>query len=175
MLSFPAGEGAGEGMLRRRVVVPLLAVLRQGVTPRRLAACVAVGAVIGTFPVIGTTTALCAAIAVAFRLNPVAIQAANYAVYPLQIVLLIPFMRLGERVTGAEHLPLTSAAIVEAFLSGFGHAFRTLSIALAHATLGWALCAVPATLTLYVVARPVIARVASRRATADDSRVSRDQ
>lgn len=164
MLSAPAGEGAGEGMLRRRVVVPLLAVLRQGVTPRRLAACVAVGAVIGTFPVIGTTTALCAAIAVAFRLNQVAIQAANYAVYPLQIVLLIPFMRLGERVTGAEHLPLTSSAIVAAFMSGFGHAFRTLSIALAHAALGWALCAIPAALALYAVMRPVMARVGARLA-----------
>ena len=120
--------------------------------------------VFGTFPVIGTTTALCAAIAVAFRLNQVAIQAANYAVYPLQIVLLIPFMRLGERVTGAEHLPLTSSAIVAAFMSGFSHAFRTLSIALAHAALGWALCAIPAALALYAFMRPVMARVAARLA-----------
>ena len=175
MLSTPAGEGATEGMLRRRVAGPLLAVLTQGVTPRRLAACVALGAVIGTFPVIGTTTALCAAIAVAFRLNPVAIQAANYAVYPLQIALFIPFMRLGERVTGAEHLPLTSSAVVAAFMSGFGHAFRTLSTALVHATLGWTLCAVPATLALYAVARPVIARVASRRAAAGTPGVPSDQ
>ena len=122
------------------------------------------GAVVGVFPVIGTTTGLCVAIALAFRLNQVAIQAANYAVYPLQLALLIPFVRLGEHVTGAARLPLALTSIVAAFTSDFGHALWTFSTALLHAALGWALCAVPACLMLYLVLRPVMTHVAASRA-----------
>lgn len=166
-MSVSSSDAVGESALRRRVLNPLLSVLEQGVTPRRLAACVAVGAVVGVFPVIGTTTGLCVAIALAFRLNQVAIQAANYAVYPLQLALLIPFVRLGERVTGAARLPLSLSSIVAAFTSDFGHAVWTFSTALVHAALGWTLCAVPAFLLLYLVLRPVMARVAARRRAAN--------
>jgi uncharacterized protein (DUF2062 family) len=69
--------------------------LRQGVSPRRLALTLALGFAIGCIPVVGLPTALCAALAVVLRLNLPAIQAANYAVMPLQLALIAPFVRLG--------------------------------------------------------------------------------
>lgn len=42
--------------------------LRQGISPRRLAVTLAVGFVVGCIPVVGLPTALCAVIALAFRL-----------------------------------------------------------------------------------------------------------
>ena len=41
---------------------------------------------------LGITTLVCAAVALAFRLNVPAIQAANYAAMPFQIALLVPLM-----------------------------------------------------------------------------------
>jgi uncharacterized protein (DUF2062 family) len=69
--------------------------LRQGISPRRLALTLALGFAIGCIPVIGIPTVLCAGLALALRLNLPAIQAANYAAMPLQLMLIVPFVRFG--------------------------------------------------------------------------------
>ena len=70
--------------------------LRQGMSPRRLALTLALGFAIGCIPVLGVPTVLCAGLAVLLGLNQPAIQAANYAAMPLQLILIVPFMRLGK-------------------------------------------------------------------------------
>ena len=69
--------------------------MRQGISPRRLALTLALGFAIGCIPIIGVPTALCLLVALGLRLNMPAIQAANYAAMPAQILLIIPFVRLG--------------------------------------------------------------------------------
>jgi uncharacterized protein (DUF2062 family) len=69
--------------------------LRQGISPQRLALTLALGFAIGCIPVFGIPTVLCAALAFALRLNLPAIQAANYAAMPLQLLLVVPFVRMG--------------------------------------------------------------------------------
>jgi len=64
-------------------------------SPRKLALTLALGFAIGCLPVVGIPTALCVMVALALRLNLPAIQAANYAAMPLQVLLFIPFIRLG--------------------------------------------------------------------------------
>ncbi len=71
--------------------------LRQGISPRRLALTLALGFAIGCLPVVGIPTVLCAALAMALRLNLPAIQAANFAAMPMQLAMIVPFLRLGER------------------------------------------------------------------------------
>jgi hypothetical protein len=65
-------------------------------TAETLALCVVLGFVLGVFPVLVCPTLLCALAALALRLNLPAIQAVNYLVYPLQLALVIPFVRLGD-------------------------------------------------------------------------------
>ena len=72
--------------------------LRQGISPRRLALTLVVGFVVGCIPVVGLPTALCAVIALAFRLNQPAIQAANYLAMPFQVALVLPLVRLGAKL-----------------------------------------------------------------------------
>jgi uncharacterized protein (DUF2062 family) len=69
--------------------------LVQGISPRRLALTMALGFAIGCIPVLGVTTALCIAVALIWRLKFPVIQAANWAAAPLQLLLIVPFMRLG--------------------------------------------------------------------------------
>jgi uncharacterized protein (DUF2062 family) len=94
-----------EGFLYRKLVRPLVDLLRQGVSPEKIALSVALGVTLGVFPVLGSTTALCALAAFALQLNLPAIQLVNYFVYPLQIALLIPFFRLGEKLFRAHICP----------------------------------------------------------------------
>jgi hypothetical protein len=80
--------------LKRKAAVWLL----QGISPRRLALTLAVGFVVGCIPMVGLPTALCAVIALAFRLNQPAIQAANYLAMPFQVALILPLVRLGAKL-----------------------------------------------------------------------------
>lgn len=72
--------------------------LRQGITPQRLALTIALGFVVGCIPVVGLPTGVCVVIALAFRLNLPAIQAANYLAMPFQVALIVPLVRLGAKI-----------------------------------------------------------------------------
>jgi uncharacterized protein (DUF2062 family) len=114
--------------------------LRQGVSPRRLALTLALGIAIGCIPVIGVPTLLCAALALTLRLNLPAIQAANYAAMPLQLLLIVPFVRLGEFLfSGGSSAARGSLLPLQPFalLAHFG------ALA-AHALLAWLVVAGPA-------------------------------
>jgi len=78
----------------------MLAQLQQGTSPKKLALSVALGLTFGLFPVVGATSLLCLAAGVLFRLNHVALQAANYAAYPLQLLLLYPLLQAGRSFFG---------------------------------------------------------------------------
>lgn len=91
-------------LLKNKYVVPIKKLLIQGITPRSIALGIAGAAVIGVFPVLGSTTLLCTAFALAFRLNLPLVQLINFTVYPLQLFLLIPFMKLGEMIFHYESL-----------------------------------------------------------------------
>src|SRR5947209_172719 len=79
----------------RRIALPIFALLRMGASPEKLAWSIAAGLLIGINPLLGSTTLLCLAIAFIFRLNVAASQLGNHVVYPLQLLLLLPFIRLG--------------------------------------------------------------------------------
>ncbi len=98
-------------LLHRRVLHPLRDQLTQGVSPSRLALALTLGLVVGVIPVLGVTTALCALLAVALRLNQPAIQLANYLAYPLQLLLFIPAFQAGAWLFGRAPLGFTLAGL----------------------------------------------------------------
>lgn len=67
-----------ESWWRRRIVAPVIAQLKQGATPEKLALTVALGFVLGVFPILGSATLLCGLAAWALRLNQPVIQIVNY-------------------------------------------------------------------------------------------------
>ena len=87
-------------MLFKKPIAMVKHLLLQGMSPRRLAWSVALGAVLGIFPVLGVTTLMCIAAGWALRLNHALIQAVNYAVYPLQILFLGGFYAAGNQWLG---------------------------------------------------------------------------
>lgn len=99
-----------------RVVAPVLAQLRQGITPEKIALTVALGIGLGVFPILGASTLLCVVAGVALRLNHPVLQVVNYLTYPAQVLLLIPFYRAGEHLFGATPVPMADVnALVARF------------------------------------------------------------
>ncbi len=145
-----------EGFFYRRIVRPILDLLRQGVTPEKIALSIALGAALGVFPGIGWTTALCAITALVLRLNLPAIQIVNYFMYPAQIALLIPFFRLGERLFRAPHLPVSLPQLHALAHAGAWQVIRRLWIATWHAMVVWLLVAPVFVATIYVFLVPLL-------------------
>jgi uncharacterized protein (DUF2062 family) len=154
--------GRKEGFFRRRIARPIVELLRQGATPEKMALSLALGMALGVFPVLGTTTAICALVAFVWRLNLPAIQIANYFVYPLQVVLLIPFFRLGEQLFGAPHLPLSVPQILAMVHASFWGATRFLWTTTWHAAVAWCLIAPILVGFAYAILVPLLQRVVRR-------------
>lgn len=147
--------------LKKRLIDPLLALLRQGLSPSDLALCVALGIGIGLFPVLGVSTPALTVLALTLRLNLAAIQLVSYAISPLQLALIIPFMRLGESVLGSEPQPMTISAAMELLTQGVLYAIVTLWDAIIHATLGWLLIAPICIFVTYKILVPVFSRLST--------------
>jgi len=145
-----------KAFLKRTVADPLLQQLRQGITPSKLALSLALGLTLGAFPVLGVTTLLCAAVALALRLNQPAIQVANYAAYPLQLGLFLPFFQLGAWVFGAEPVSFSLEQVrgeLAADLWGTVARYWTANL---RAVGAWAIVAPAAGLLLFLVLRRVL-------------------
>jgi uncharacterized protein (DUF2062 family) len=131
--------------------------LRQGISPRRLALTLALGFAIGCIPVVGIPTLVCAALALALRLNLPAIQAANYAVMPLQLLLIVPFVRFGGWLTASRphpaiqasallHIPPARLAAQMGWIAG-------------QALLAWVVIAIPAVLLITFALTQLLRRI----------------
>lgn len=123
--------------LKRKVRAPLLAELRQGATPAALATAAAVAFALAIIPIIGATTLLCVLAGRIFRLNHVVMQVVNHLSYPLQILLFIPFIRLGEFLVHADPVPISVGAIVEEFNRSLSGLVQKFGLAYVHGLLGW--------------------------------------
>lgn len=110
-------------------LVASLAVHTASMTPERTALLFALGFVLGTFPLLGIATVLCAIAALVLRLNMPALQIVSQIVTPLQYALLVPLSRLGGRMCGS--YPGVAGAAVQAVA-------------------GWCCVCVPAGCVLYV-------------------------
>jgi uncharacterized protein (DUF2062 family) len=142
--------------LQRRLVVPLLALLKQGVTPGKLALSLALGTAIGLIPVPGVSTALCALAALVLGLNMPAIQLVNYLLTPLQLALIIPQLRFGELLLNAPPYPVTLESGLALLSHGVIEAVQVLATAIVHATLGWLVLAPLLVFILYRVLEPAL-------------------
>ena len=157
-LAAPTGPGGALGRLRGT----LLGLLRQGLSPGALASAVATGLALGIFPLVGVTTLLCVGVAFLLGLNQPAVQVANQLAYPLQLALLVPFLRLGEWIFGVPKAPLALGAILHGFRSDFGHTVERFWTTLWHACVAWLLVVPAAAVLLALLLRPVFG-VALRR------------
>lgn len=145
--------------------------LRQGISPRRLALTLVLGFVLGCIPVVGLPTGLCVVIALAFRLNLPAIQAANYVAMPFQVALILPLVRLGEKLFPLATRPVVNlSARSHSPAQWFAHSSQLVVQVggmAGQALFAWALLAIPVivlltpTLTLLLRRVPALAAAES--------------
>lgn len=143
----------------KRIIRPIMALLKQGVTPEKISLSLALGIVLGIFPVLGSTTLLCTMAAMVFKLNLPAIQIVNLMMYPLQLAFLLPFYRAGEWLFNAEHLPISVQEIMAMIDKDVWGAILFLWDTTIRAIGVWVLVGFLLTLILYTLFKPGISRL----------------
>lgn len=118
--------------------IPLLLVpLVRDLSVKNLALLLAVGLVVGIFPVWGGATVLCLLASLLLRVNFPALQVVNQLAWPLQIAMLAPLARLG--------------SLVMARSSGLGTTVASrLAAAALQAVVGWLCVSIPLGFLLYL-------------------------
>jgi len=148
-----------QSWIYRKLVLPIVDLMRQGITPAKIAQSLAFGIVLGVFPVLGSTTILCTLAAVVFRLNLPAIQLVNYFVYPLQLALLIPFIRFGEVLFRSPHVSLSLPFIFRMIKENAWQTTKTYWTSGWHAMVAWCLVGPLAIYLLTTLLIPILHRL----------------
>ncbi|KAK9073431.1 hypothetical protein SSX86_007755 [Deinandra increscens subsp. villosa] len=151
--STKGGVGAIGSWFHKKVVDPFTQILRRGAEPKQLAFSTALGISLGVFPIVGVTVFLCGlAIAVlGSSVNAPTVMLANFVATPLELSLMVVFLRFGEFVTGGAHFPLTSDALKKVLT---GEASTEIFRSILNALLGWLVLAPFIMGALYIMLLP---------------------
>lgn len=149
-------------VFQKRVMQPVLELLRIGATPHGLAWALAVGVVVGINPLLGSTTVIALALAGCFRLNVVASQIGNHVVYPLELLMFPVWIKLGSVIFGTPGIPLNRSALMDAVRHHPWETTRKLWMWEWHALAVWAVCGAIAVPLLQMALLPPLRKMVER-------------
>lgn len=157
----PAPAVTRQSFWHRRVIAPIRAQLTQGVTPDKVALTLGLGTVCSVFPFLGFTTLLNLGVGIALRLNQPILQTVNVLLGPVQLALILVFVRTGETIWREPESRFTIAEMLrvfrEASLSGFVERFGWAGI---HALTAWLVTAPLIIAAIFFSVRPALRRAA---------------
>jgi uncharacterized protein (DUF2062 family) len=153
------------GEIKTKILGLAKSMLKEGMSLRKIALCLALGTVLGIFPVLGATTLLCTIAALALRLNLPAIQFINYMVYPLQLVLLAPFYGAGSWLFNQQNWPFPNSNLIRLLQNDFWGSMSSLWDLTLYAILTWLVISPFLIMLLYSVTKPVIRAMTVNRSS----------
>ena len=127
------------------------ALLKQGLTPKQLTQSIIVSGLISTIPILGVSTFMITTVSLKRKLNLPVMISLSYLMWPVQILLIIPFIRVGEFIFSVPRNHHTAEEIIRSFQNSFFQTLSHLSFELLCGLGGWLLTAVPIAMGIYWV------------------------
>ena len=127
------------------------ALLKQGLTPKELSQSIIVSGLISTIPILGVSTFMITTVSLQRKLNLPVMISLSYLMWPIQILLIIPFIRVGEFIFSVPRNHHTVEEIIRSFQNSFFQTLSQLSFELLCGLGGWLLTAVPIAVGIYWV------------------------
>jgi uncharacterized protein (DUF2062 family) len=143
----------------KRIITPILGLLKQGISPEKIAMSMSCGIVMGLFPIVGITSLLCIVTAFFFNLNQAMTQLFNWLAYPLQIVLIIPFFRFGSFLFHTEPITVTVHHVIDSYRADFWGTIHLLEEITLHAAVAWLIICIPLGIILYLTFKPLLQKM----------------
>jgi uncharacterized protein (DUF2062 family) len=146
-----------------KAFAPIRSQLMQGADASGLALSCGVGAAIAMFPIFGVTTLLCLIVGLIFRLNQPTLQAVNYAMAPVQLLLIPIFGYAASRLGHEAPIDINPASMISSFMSGPLPFIRTYGVLGLKAIFLWSLVAPLVICAVFWLCKNPIERLQKRR------------
>ena len=135
-----------------------VALFKQGLTPIELTQSILVAALFSIIPILGVTTILLTGFSLKRKLNLPIMIAISYLAWPLQILMIIPFINIGEYIFSVPQTHHSVEEIIASFQESFFGTLSHLSFELICGFGGWMLTAVPFFTVIYLVSNFLISK-----------------
>ena len=145
---------------QERVAALIVAQFTQGFTPQKISLTVTLGLTLGVFPIFGATTTLCALAGFWLKLNQPVIQLVNYLVSPLQLALILVFVRIGEWIMRAPRVSFSIPELFRKFHESPANFFREFSLTGLHGIIAWLVSAPFFAALIYFLLLPPLKKLA---------------
>ena len=129
----------------------IIALFKQGLTPIELAQSIIVSGLISTIPILGVSTFLLTALSLKRKLNLPIMIAQSYLLWPIQVIMIIPFINIGEFIFSVPKTNHSAQEIIASFQNSFFATLSHLSFDLLCGFGGWLLTAVPFSVGVYLL------------------------
>lgn len=131
--------------------IKAIALFKQGLTPIEITQSIIVSCLISIIPILGLTTLLLTALSLKRNLNLPIMIAQSFIMWPVQIVMIVPFINIGEFIFSIPKTNHSAQEIITSFQNSFFTTLSHLSFELLCGFGGWLLTAVPFSIVLYLV------------------------
>jgi len=142
----------------RALKTKTVALFKQGLTPIELTQSILVAGLFSIIPILGVTTILLTAFSLKRKLNLPVMIAISYLAWPLQILMIIPFINIGEYFFSVPQSHHSVEEIIASFQESFFGTLSQLSFELLCGFGGWLLTAVPFFILIYLVSNLLISK-----------------
>jgi uncharacterized protein (DUF2062 family) len=146
---------------QRKVVDVIVGQLKQGITPEKVSLTIALGVTLAMFPIMGSTTLICGLVAFALKLNQPIIQLVNWLMYPVQLSLILVYVRIGEWITRAQRVSFSIPELLKKFKESPSKFFQEFGMTGLHGIIGWFVVAPFVMAALYFALLPVTRKLAN--------------
>lgn len=129
----------------------ITALFKQGLTPIQLSQSIIVSGALSIIPILGVSTFILTTLSIKKKLNLPIMIAISYLMWPIQILLIIPFIRIGEFIFSVPSTHHTAEEIISSFQNDFFQTLSYLSFELLCGLGGWLLTVVPISIGTYLI------------------------
>jgi uncharacterized protein (DUF2062 family) len=143
----------------RWVVRPIVNQLKQGTSPEKLSWSVSLGVTLGIFPIMGSTSIVCVIIGHLFRLNQPILHLFKTFTYPLQLILILVYIRLGQMLNGVPLIKFSIPQMLGQFKDDPAKFFRDFGMAALYGIEAWAISAIFLIPILYIIFLPILKKL----------------
>ncbi|MGJ8658100.1 MAG: DUF2062 domain-containing protein [Akkermansiaceae bacterium] len=150
---------------RKLVIKPVKNQLTRGTSPKKVALTMAISPVISAFPIMGTTNVLSVIAGSALRLNIPFLMLFKSLFYPLHLGLILVFIRIGESLNGAPHIPFSIPQLLGKFKDDPMQFTKDFGMTALYGIEAWAIIAPWFAIPLYFIFHHLIMQYMKKRIT----------
>jgi len=146
-----------DSLKQTRFYKKLKAFLAQGLSPNMMALSITIGVVIGLMPLLVVNMWVILLLALFIRINVPLALFINYAIWPVHLMMILPFIKLGCITLRVPMNVLDIDHFKNAFATNIMDAFQDMGGQILCGLLGWMIISIPLSLAIFFGSRRMLA------------------